>query len=119
MLNRPDSQAGAAPPAAHIGWLGARQIALGLTAGAMAGLLDLGVLLSLAALIFSGQLASFVAKLRRRPSSNFQRPMMYRIASAALPADRASPSPIICKRPQTPFSTTEILSCATPQCSTR
>ena len=61
MLNSTDPQAGAVPPAARIGWPGARQIMLSFTAGAMAGLLDLGVLLSLAALIFSSQLSGFVA----------------------------------------------------------
>src|SRR5262249_45132627 len=61
MLNRSDSQASFAPTAPQIGWLDPRQIALSLSAGAMAGLLDLGVLLSLAALIFSGPLAGFVA----------------------------------------------------------
>jgi sulfate permease, SulP family len=61
MRNSTDPQAGAAPPAERIKWLGARQIALSLTAGVVVGLLDLGVLLSLAALIFSGRLAGFVA----------------------------------------------------------
>ncbi len=61
MLNRSDSQASFAPTAPRTGWLDPRQIALSLSAGAMAGLLDLGVLLSLAALIFSGPLAGFVA----------------------------------------------------------
>src|SRR5262249_54911739 len=61
MLNRSDSQASFAPTAPRIGWLDPRQIALSLYAGALAGLLDLGVLLSLAALIFSGPLAGFVA----------------------------------------------------------
>src|SRR5262249_62285257 len=56
-----DSQASFAPTAPRIGWLDPRQIALNLSAGALAGLLDLGVLLSLAALIFSGPLAGFVA----------------------------------------------------------
>jgi sulfate permease, SulP family len=60
MLNSSDPQAGAAP-AAPTGWLGSRQIALSLTAGAVAGLLDLAVLVSLAVLIFSGQLAGFVS----------------------------------------------------------
>src|SRR6266498_1150189 len=60
MLNSSDPQAGAAG-AAPTGWLGSRQIALSLTAGAVAGLLDLAVLVSLAALIFSGQLAGFVS----------------------------------------------------------
>jgi SulP family sulfate permease len=61
MLNSSDPQAGAAPPTRRIEWLVPRQIALSLTAGAVAGLLDVGVLLSLAALIFSGGLDGLVA----------------------------------------------------------
>ena len=61
MLNRSDAQARFAPTAPRIGWRDPRQLALSLSAGAVAGLLDVGVLLSLAALIFSGPLASFVA----------------------------------------------------------
>jgi sulfate permease, SulP family len=61
MLNGSDSQAPFAPTAPRLGWLDPRQLALSLSAGAVAGLLDLGVLLSLAALIFSGPLAGFVA----------------------------------------------------------
>src|SRR5262245_25096598 len=61
MLKRSDSQASFAPTAPRLGWLDPRQLVLSLSAGAMAGLLDLGVLLSLAALIFSGPLAGFVA----------------------------------------------------------
>src|SRR5215213_6798932 len=57
MLNSSDPPAGAAPTE----WLGSRQIALSLTAGAVAGLLNVAVLVSLAALIFSGRLAGFVA----------------------------------------------------------
>jgi SulP family sulfate permease len=61
MGNSSDPQASVVPPATPAGLLDPRQIALGLGAGALAGLIDLGVLLSLAALIFSGQLAGFVA----------------------------------------------------------
>src|SRR3954463_2693759 len=60
MRNSSNPQAGAAP-AAPAGWLGSRQIALSLTAGAVAGLLDVAVLVSLAALIFSGQLPGLVS----------------------------------------------------------
>ncbi len=61
MLNSSDPQASVAPPAAPARGLDPRQLALGLGAGVLAGLIDLGVILSLAALIFSGQLAGFVA----------------------------------------------------------
>src|SRR5690349_9928150 len=42
-------------------WRDPRRIALGLAAGAVVGLIELGVLISLAALIFSGPLAGMVA----------------------------------------------------------
>jgi len=61
MLKGTDPQASAAPPSTSTGRFNARQIALGLGAGGLASLLDLGVLLSLAALIFSGPLVGFVA----------------------------------------------------------
>src|SRR5688500_12928659 len=61
MGNSSDPQASIVPPATPAGLLDPRQIALGPGAGALAGLIDLRVLLSLAALIFSGQLAGFVA----------------------------------------------------------
>src|SRR5262245_61590983 len=61
MLTRRDPQARPVLPATRFGWLDLHQFAISFSAGAMAGLLDLAVLLSLAALIFSGPLAGFVA----------------------------------------------------------
>jgi sulfate permease, SulP family len=61
MLKGTDPQASIAPPATSAGRFNPRQIALGLGAGGLVGLLDLAVLLSLAALIFSGPLTGFVA----------------------------------------------------------
>src|SRR5215212_4435094 len=60
MLDRPDPQPRAVR-ASFFARLNPHQIALGLIAGAIIGLIDLGVLLSLAALIFSGPLAGFVS----------------------------------------------------------
>jgi sulfate permease, SulP family len=60
MLDRPDPQPRPVR-ASFFARLNLHQIALGLIAGAIIGLIDLGVLLSLAALIFSGPLAGFVS----------------------------------------------------------
>jgi SulP family sulfate permease len=61
MMDGSAPRTGATSPAPRAGWLAPRQLALSLCAGAVAGLIDVGVLLSLAALIFSGPLAGFVA----------------------------------------------------------
>ena len=62
MGNTPHPPAGPPPTGTHRPWLfDPRQLTTGLTAGVLAGLLDISVLLSLAALIFAGPLAGFVA----------------------------------------------------------
>ena len=61
MLNSSDSKVSAAPSDAAMEHLRWRQIAVSLAAGLVAGLISLAILLSLAALIFSGPLSGFVA----------------------------------------------------------
>src|SRR5690242_1144517 len=60
MFDRPDPQPQVVR-ASFVARLNPRQIALGLSAGAIIGLINLAVQLSLAALIFSGPLADFVS----------------------------------------------------------
>ena len=62
MVNHTDPQPGPLPPGNRRAWLlDPHQLTTGLTAGVARGPADISVLLSLAALIFAGPLAGFVA----------------------------------------------------------